>query len=399
MYRTKRLLVAMVSFSMILSFASSAAGEEEETLMDWVERIHITGTVETDFSLTDKSDISDKDSASTSDILISTVEIGAEVEFTDYLSGNLLLLKEDIGTPDETDLEVDEAMVSIRKEGFPVYLATGKRAQPFGLFENHLLTDPMTQDAYETNRPGVTVGVMGPMGLDVSATYYKGEEMMAHLFESGLFDDGAVERVDDPADPGAYETEAVNSYIISASVTPVEELVTVFAGYISEPGRGGERNTTGNAGLSLGISNLRVEAEYMTALNREKYDVGGTLEEFEESVLSVSAAYEFVLREREALGGALFAQRKAHVVSEPLELALRYEVFDDDDMFEKAQAWSVDSRMSAGARYSFYNDPEAGLAAYVGVEYRHTEYNLHQSLEATYADSNDEFLVRLGVSF
>lgn len=394
----RKWLPTVMAVALALWGAVPAMAQEEETIIDWAERIHMTGTVETDFTWADKSDPADKESASTSDIFISTVELGAEVEFTDWLSGNLLLLKEDIGTPDETEMQVDEAMISLRGEDFPAYLAVGKRVQPFGVYENHLLADPLTQDAYETNRPGVTAGVTGPMGLDVSLTYYRGEEMMAHLFESGLFDDGAVQREGDDTD----ETQAVNSYIISASLTPLGEMLNLFGAYISEPGRGGERNTTANAGLSLGVGKLRVDAEYMTALNREKYEVlvtPGTFQEFKESVLSLSAAYEFVLREREMIGGALFAERKAHTVSEPLEVAVRYEVFDDDDMAQVALSQSVESRASAGGRYSFYSDEESGLAAYVGLEYLHTEYDLHPSLEATNADSNDEVIVRLGVTF
>jgi len=395
----RKWLPAVMAAALALWGAAPAKAQDEETIIDWAERIHVTGTVETDFTWADKSDPADGESASASDLFISTVELGVEVEFTEAIFGNLLLLKEDIGTPDETEMQVDEAMMILQNEEFPAYLAVGKRVQPFGVYENHLLADPLTEDAYETNRPGVTEGITGPMGLDVSLTFYKGEEMMAHLFESGLFDAEAVQRGGDP--DGADETQSVNSYILSATVVPIEEMLTVFGGYISEPGRGGERNTTGSAGFSLGLGKFRFDAEYMAALRREKYEVTATAtsEEFKESVLSLSAAYEFVLREREVIGGALFAQRKAHSVLEPLEVAVRYEVDDDDIMAQVAQSQSVESRLSTGGRYSFYSDEESGLAAFVGLEYLHTEYDLHPTLAAALADSNDEVIVRLGVTF
>lgn len=138
----------------------------------------------------------------------------------------------------------------------------------------------------------------------------------------------------------------------------------------------------------------------MMALGRELYLISGVpaSEEFKESVLSVGAAYEFVLREREVIGGALFAERKAHIVAEPLEVAVRYELFDDDGLAEAAQGWSVENRMSAGARYAFYSDPESGLAAFVGAEYRYTDYAVEPALPNR-AEEQNEVLVRLGLSF
>lgn len=255
---------------------------------------------------------------------------------------------------------------------------------------NHLVSDPMTQGAYETNRVGVTVGVAGPMGLDLSVTAYKGEEMMAHLFESELFDTDVITRGADPAG------DDVSSYIISASFEPVSEHLTVFGSCISEPGNGNRNNTVG-VGLSLGLDGIRVDGEYMKAIERERYS--GFSREFKESVLSLTAAYEFVMREREVIGGALFAERKAHVVAEPLEVALRYEHFDDDGMADASETWSVEDRYSAGARYAFYQDPDSGLAAYAATEFRHTDYRLHPSQASTRADSNNEVFARLGVTF
>lgn len=248
----RKILLALMLASLMLPSAALALqpGEKEaagETLLDWAGRIHLTGAVEIDLGWVETSDPDDNGSDAASDLLISTVELGAEVEFTDWLTGGLLLLKEDIGTEDETGFELDEGMITLKKEDFPAYLAVGKRAQPFGVFESHLLNDPMTQDAYETNRPGVTVGVTGPMDLDISVTAYRGDEMMEHFFESELF-------FSDP-DAGlgavrvAGEADDVDSFIISASASPAEDLV-VFAGYLSEPGRG-KRNETLNLGASL----------------------------------------------------------------------------------------------------------------------------------------------------
>lgn len=361
-----------------------------EGLPEWTKRIHLSGTLEGDLSWTEHSDVANRESDSASDLFISTVELGVEADFTDWIRGFVLFLAEDLGTGDETDVTVDETTLTLQKGNFPFYLTFGKRVQPFGIFENHLLTDPMTQDAYETNRAGVTVGYTGRVDSDISLTVYKGEEQMNHLFEAGLFDTDTVSRADG-------ESNDVGSFIISALLTPIENHLTLFAAYLSEPGRG-RRNNSVNAGISLVppfIEKLRIDGEYMKALDRERYD--GLDREFKEGVLSVSVAYEVVLREREVIGGGLFAERKAHIVSEPFEIAVRYEHFNDDGMTDKAQAYSVKNRYSLGGRYTFYND--GLLTAYLGAEYRRSDYRVPESMKGTMADDNDEFLARLGLTF
>jgi hypothetical protein len=380
----KRILVMVMVLSLSLAttaWAHEAERDEPEELPGWMKRIHLTGTIEGDFIWAEHSDVAEEDSDSASDLFISTVELGAEVDFTDWIRGNLLFLDEDLGTGDETDVTVDEATLTLHDEKFPFFLTFGKRVQPFGVFENHLVADPMTQDAYETNRVGLTVGYSGPMDIYISATIYKGEEQMDHLFESELFDADTVTRSEGEADNE-------ESYIVTALITPVDDL-TVFGAFLSESGRG-QRNNTANVGLSLVpsfVEGLRIDGEYMKALNREIYD--GLAREFKEGVLSLTAAYEFVFREREVIGGAIFAERKAHIVSEPLELAVRYEHFDDDGMADELGIWSAEDRYSAGGRYAFYHD--ALLTAFAAVEYRHTDYRM--------AEANNELMTRLGITF
>ncbi len=383
--------VLLVSLMFVATSAAEGVGKiEGERLPEWIKRIHLSGTLEGDFSWTEHSDVTDRDSGSSSDLFIGTMELGVEADFTDWIKGFVLFLAEDLGTADETDVTTDEATLTLQKDDVPFYLAFGKKAQPFGVYENHLLSDPMTQDAYETNRAGLTIGYAGPLDSDISLTVYKGEEQMDHLFESGLFDADTLSRKGE-------ESDDVESFVLAASLTPVENYLTLFAAWLSEPGRG-RRNNTVNAGISLVppfIENMRIDGEYMKALNREEYD--GVDREFKEGALSVSVAYQFVLREREVIGGGLFAERKAHIVSEPFEIAARYEHFDDDGMTDKAVAWSVEDRYSLGARYTFYNDWI--LTAYLSAEYRHSDYRVPSSLKGTMADGNDEFFARLGLSF
>lgn len=368
-------------------------GIELEGLPGWIKRFTLTGAFEGDFQWSRHGEITDKGSGTSSELFISTAALGVEAAFTDWMRGFVLLLSEDLGTEDETDVTIEESTLSIEPGGFPLYITMGKRALPFGVFENNLVADPMTQDAYETNRVGLTLGYAGPWSSDVSFTIYKGDEQMDRFFESGLFDTEAVQRAGE-------EGDNVESFILSAIASPVEDHLTVFAAYLSEPGRG-RRNNTVSIGASMVppnipyLVNLRFEAEYMKALQRETFE---TLDrEFKEGVLSASVAYVFVLRKREVIGGALFRERKAYIVSQPVSVAVRYERFYDDGLSDNVEAWSVEDRMSAGGRYTFYED--GIISAYIAGEYRMTDYRVNEALGSEVEDENDEFLLRLGLVF
>lgn len=170
------------------------------------------------------------------------MELGVRFDVMDWLADNIVFLAEDLGTEDETDLTVDDATLTFRKMDFPFSLVVGKRVQPFGVFENHLVSDPMTQDACETNRAGATTVFSGPMDLELSATACRGKEMMTHLFGSELFDAAAVARADH------RPPDEADSYILAASLKPFGGPLTVFGSFLSEPGTG-NRNSTASAGF------------------------------------------------------------------------------------------------------------------------------------------------------
>ncbi len=370
--------------------------DEYPTVADaraWAERVHINGTLESDYAWTEKSDLDDEESDNASDLSVGTLELGVEADLAEWIKAGIVLLGEDLGNEDETDVTIDEATMTFQNEQNPFYLVTGKRAQPFGVFENHLLTDPMTQDAYEVSTTGITAGVTGPLGLDFSATVYEGQPMMDHLFESGLFNGTTITRAEDPA------LNDVSSYIVSASISPIPHNLVLFASYLSEPGYDDRRNNTVGGGFSMafeGLVGFRLDAEYIEATQREIYE--GLDREYRERVYSISAAIDFMMRNRAVIGSGSYEERKDHTLSEPLEIAVRYEHFDDDGLADDTGTWSADERYSAGVRYSFYRDTKSGLSAYLGAEYRHTKYRVHENLPEQ-AGSHDEVFVRLGVTF
>ncbi len=375
------LLGAILSSAAAVQAEETVDGQEGPPASAWADRISVSGAVTAEYRWISRRDVSTRGSDSTSDLYLRAVELSLGADIADWMTSAVTVNSEwigdDLNSGDER-LTVDEAVIELQKRNSPLYLVAGKRTQPFGLFENPLVTDPMTQDAYETKKAGLTIGYRRPtMDLDASLTLYKGEEMMAHLFESGLFDSGSISRVSDTAG------DDVSSYILSISLAPAAGRLSLGAAYLSEPGNGG-----GNSSLSLSagydglfIEGLSVDTEYITALEREKYQDASSAPlagSYKESVLSLCAAYR---------------------PSPPLEVALRYEHFDDDGLADATGTFSTEDRYSIGGTYTFYEDDASGVASRVSVEYRGTGYRLSAPLKGSMDDGNSELYLRLGVEF
>ncbi len=329
----------------------------------------VSGALHGEFRWQKHRDIAESDPDSTSDLYLRRIEIGIEATLTDWAGASAVFTSEWIGdevNQSDEKIEVDEAVLVLKKDDLPLYLVIGKRAQPFGMFENPLITDPMTQDAYETKAVGLTVGYEGPAGLDLSLTVYKGEAQMNHLFESGLFEETLQRVATDVSDD-------IGSFILSGSISPLKDRFILSASYISEPGWS-RRNETVSIGLSSEalLDRFRLYAEYMKALHREKY--AAVDEEYKEGVISLAASYG---------------------VSESLDIALRYEHFDDDGISERLGIWTVKDRYSVGTKYSLYRNETVGLEVFVAGEYRRTGFRVHGEMP----DSNDEIYIRLGADF
>lgn len=387
------LLAPIVSVHAGEASAPSAKDAQHAAVPSWAERVRLSGILEADFEWMENGDAPDAGSGNSSDVFISTAELGVEVILAEGITGTIVLLAEDLGKADGDDASIDQATLTFHRENSPLSLVVGKRTQPFGAFENYLVADPMTQDAYETNRPGVTVAVTGPMGLECSATVYLGEEMMSHLFESDLFDTAAITRASDPPE------DDPSSYILAVSVRPLGGPLTVFGSFLSEPGTN-RRNNTAGVGVHFeaeSLKGLRIGGEYMKAVDRERY--AGFGQEFLEGVVSMTVAYEFVVRKRDVAGEALYEEKRARLLAGPIEIAARYEHFDDDGMADASQTFSVEDRYGAGGRYTIFRDPDRGLAVYLAGEYRHTDFRVHPSQEGILVASNEEVIARLGLTF
>jgi len=325
------------------------------------EKISFSGGVELDFSYADDSDTGDNTvNDPTSDMQIGTVELGAEIKLHEYVTGNLLLKGENLDSEDKVSW--DEATITIRKEGFPLYFVGGKRGQPFGVFESHLINDPITKECYEIARTGATLGFTPDiLGLDASFTVYRGEILAGKLYNAGV---GLTRSTSSTY----FATDDVSSYIGNIAVSPVEGL-TLAIFYDSEPGDG-DRNETVGGMFNLQIWKLTFDAEYMKAISREKN-------------FTDDKAYK-----ESAWFGAVALQ-----VAEPLELAARYEGFDDDR--DANQDGTLKDRYSIGANYTLFK--KDNFSTTIMAEYRRSNYE--KASGSAYDDKLDEFFVRLAFAF
>ena len=333
--------------------------EEPDVFEGLGEKLTLSGTIELDYSYADDSNVGNNTvNDSTSDLDIGTVELGVEAAFHEYVTGTFILKGEALDTDDDR-VFWDEATITIQKEGFPFYFVGGKRGQPFGMFESRLINDPITQDCYEIAKTGATVGYTTGY-LDISATIYKGEELMTHLNDADGF-----ERNNSPT---YEETDDANSYIGNITISPLDALM-LSAYYDSEPGDG-DRNETAGMSVHYEIGMVTLDAEYIAALNREKHFIDN--KEYNESAWFIGVAYQ---------------------TAEPLEIAARYEAFDDDITGE--QDGHLTDRYSIGFTYTLFENDS--FATNLMGEYRISNFEKESGSIAD--DKLNEAFLRLAIEF
>lgn len=334
----------------------------------WAEKISLNGAVEFDYEAADDSDLSDRTvNDSTSDLKIGTLELGLGINFHEAVTGSVVLKAENLGDDDSTtsdDVFVDEAIITIQPEEFPFYFVGGKRTQPFGFFNSHLINDPITQDCYEVSKAGATAGYTpGILNMDISFTAYRGEVLSDKVEEAGFGftrDKNASYTADND----------VSSFIANITAYCLNDCMMFSLYYDSEPGDDADNETLGGT-FSYAIENigLTLDAEYIAALERE--NVTGD-EEAKESAWFVGAAYQII---------------------DPLSVAVRYESFDDD--LDGDQDGNLENRYSIGFSYTLFE--KDNFSCNLMGEYRKSNY---EELAGGSADDDlNEFFARLSIEF
>ena len=339
-------------------------GEESQKLQSiFGEKIRLNGGIELNYEYLDVKDVDNEDSGSSSDLFVSTTELALRVFFNEWSKAKAVVTAEDVGKQGgDGKIRLDEAIVTLKSLRVPLYFIGGKTVMPFGAFEDHLIEGTLTEDLYEIDEWGATVGFAPDFyGLDISFSVYEDPQVIENLndFETHAYRSGR--RKDDKW----------KSYIANVTLEPVEETLILSAFYDSEPGDGSRNQSIGGA-FTLNYWKFTLDAEYITALKREKGENG---EENKESAGIVGLAFD---------------------VSDSLELATRYAVFDDDNAGDQDEV--LDYRIAAGFNYSlleFVNFSFLEMAK-LSFEYRFSKYEKEKDSDAANSQNMFQFQLALG---
>lgn len=129
----------------------------EEKLVDradapggWLQDVEIGGLVEVEAGWTDPHSGDDE-----SDVVLATVEMGIGVRINDWTGAEMLFLHQG----DETDPEVDVGTITIADPAAPWALTGGQLYLPFGTFDTHMVSDPLTLELGETRETALVPGM------------------------------------------------------------------------------------------------------------------------------------------------------------------------------------------------------------------------------------------------
>jgi hypothetical protein len=315
--------------------------KQEGLLGKWADKITLSGLIEGEAYYEDYDyDNPATDDEDSSDITLATVELAVDVDIVKHVKGHVLFLWEE----DDTEpVDVDEGFITLDGEDVvPLYLNVGKLYVPFGNFESHFISDPLTLELGETRESALTVGCKNEW-IDVSVSAFNGD-----IDETG-------------------EDNHIETYVASASFSVPGELISNFgiAGGVSYISNIGDSDSLQdeidsdvgikdyvngfNAFLSISfMDKLFLECEYL-----------GALDEFEAGELSFDGGNKFQPK--------TWNFELAYAATDRLEVAVKYEGGDDlgnflpEDQYGAAVTYSLFENTSLAIEYlhgEFENDDE-----------------------------------------
>jgi hypothetical protein len=330
-------------------------GEHQWGFTVWGDNIRLGLSVELNGIY---SDIEDEGVAASGDLwdaYIGAIGFRLNANWTEWLSFDLLAELEDIGKHDDSaTVTLSEVFVTLQHPQLPVYFIGGKRPLPFGVFEDRMISGPLTEELYEIVDVGATLGVqIDALRSNFSLTLCEGQHVIENLkqFNTHQFAEGRV------------QTDRIDAYIFTFESEPIDDMLALALFFNSEPGDD-RRNETIGAAVTWSFFDVAVDVEYITALKRES---GKNGEQNLETAWVSGIAYQPV---------------------DAIQAAVRYEHFDDD---RGEQDLVVDFRYLAGLNY-FIDENIT-----VSFEYRHTEFEREEGSGA--ADAVNEYRIQLAFEY
>jgi hypothetical protein len=327
------------------------------------EKVRLNGGFELNYEYLDVKDIDDENSGSSSDFYLSTVELALRVFFNEWSKTKIVVTADDVGRQGEDGtINLDEAIVTLKSLQPPLYFIGGKTVMPFGVFEDHLIEGTLTEDLYEIDEWGATLGFNPDFyGLDISFSVYEDPQIIENLQN---FDTHEWRS-------GRQKEDKFRSYIVNITLEPSEDTLALSAFYSNEPGDGSRNQSIGGA-FTLNYWKFSLDAEYVTALEREK---GANGTENKESAAVVGIAFDAL---------------------DSLQLATRYGVFDDDNPGDQDEV--LDYQIVAGFNYSLLDVVGFSFLtdALFSFEYRYSKYEKEKDSEATNSQNMFVFQLMLG---
>lgn len=327
------------------------------------DNVWLRGTVELNYEYLDPKDVDNENSGSNNDFFMSTAELALGILFNEWSKAKVVVAAEDINkNGDDEEIRLDEAIATLKSLHVPLYFIGGKTVMPFGFFEDHLIDGTLAEDLYEIEEWGATLGYNPDFyGLDISFSVYRNAQVIDQLNDFDTHD----------FRPGRQKEEKFRSYIANVTLEPIEDTLTLGAFYNSEPGDGNRNKSIGGA-FTLNYWKFTLDAEYITALEREE---GENEEENKEDARVVGLAFEPL---------------------ESLQLVTRYAVFSDDNPGDQDEV--LDYRIVAGFNYSLLElvDVRFLTEAALLFEYRYSKFEKEEDTEATNSQNMYQFQLVLG---
>ena len=160
------------------------------------EGIQFSGAIEVEAGY-EKIEPAQGDSEDSSNIELAKAELGVDASITDRVKGHVLFLYED-----DEDVVIDEAYIVINSGAVcepdescksPWYAGAGKLYVPFGAFESHFISDPLTLELGETRETAALAGIWNDW-VNVAAGIFNGDineagedDHIAKYFAAGFF--------------------------------------------------------------------------------------------------------------------------------------------------------------------------------------------------------------------